>query len=90
VVLHHEPPPGAAEAKREAAQAPAVVELGADDARRSSVARAAGEGQGAERNRGSGPREVHTIAAYIVCRAGGQGCEDGALEEMGGVRGENR
>jgi hypothetical protein len=38
VVLRHEPPPGAAEAEREAAQAPAVVELGADDARGSSVA----------------------------------------------------
>jgi hypothetical protein len=32
VVLYHEPPPGAAEAEREAAEAPAVVELGAHDA----------------------------------------------------------
>jgi hypothetical protein len=29
MVLHHEPPPDAAEAQREAAQAPSVVELGA-------------------------------------------------------------
>jgi hypothetical protein len=32
VVLHHEPPPKVAEAEREAAQAPPVVEHGADDA----------------------------------------------------------
>jgi hypothetical protein len=32
MVLHHQPPPGAAEAKREAAEAPALVEYGADDA----------------------------------------------------------
>jgi hypothetical protein len=38
VVLCHEPPPGAAEAQWEAAQAQAMVELGADDARRSPVA----------------------------------------------------
>jgi hypothetical protein len=33
VVLHHQPPPGATEAHREAAEAPAQVEYGADDAR---------------------------------------------------------
>jgi hypothetical protein len=32
VVLYYEPPPGAAESKREAASAPVVVELGANDA----------------------------------------------------------
>jgi hypothetical protein len=32
VVLHHQPPPGAVEAEREAAEAPAVVKLGANDA----------------------------------------------------------
>jgi hypothetical protein len=32
VVLHHQSPPGAAEAEREAAEAPALVELRADDA----------------------------------------------------------
>jgi hypothetical protein len=43
VVLHHQPPPGATEAKREAAQAPAVVELGANDARGYPATRAAGK-----------------------------------------------
>jgi hypothetical protein len=32
VVLYHQPPPGAAEAEREAAEAPAVVEFGANNA----------------------------------------------------------
>jgi hypothetical protein len=43
VVLRHQPPPGAAEAKREAGQAPAVVELGANDAGGYPATRAAGE-----------------------------------------------
>jgi hypothetical protein len=32
MVLHHQPPPGAAEAKQEAAEAPATVELEANNA----------------------------------------------------------
>jgi hypothetical protein len=42
-VLRHQPPPGAAEAKREAAQALAVVELGANNAGGYPATRAAGE-----------------------------------------------
>jgi hypothetical protein len=54
VVLRHEPPPGATEAQREAAQAPSVVELGADDVRGTSVARVVGADQGAEGGRAEG------------------------------------
>jgi hypothetical protein len=43
VVLYHQPPPGAAEAEREAAEAPAVVEFGANDAGAYPATRAAGE-----------------------------------------------
>jgi hypothetical protein len=43
-----EPPPGAAEAQREAAEAPSVVELRTDDARRAPAARVVGADQGAE------------------------------------------
>jgi hypothetical protein len=43
VVLRDQPPPGAAEAKREATQAPTVVELEANDAGGYLATRAAGE-----------------------------------------------
>jgi hypothetical protein len=43
MVLHHQPPPGAAEAKREAAEASALVEHGADDAGGYSTTRIAAE-----------------------------------------------
>jgi hypothetical protein len=43
VVLRHQPPPGAAEDKREATQAPSVVELGANDVGGYPTTRAAGE-----------------------------------------------
>jgi hypothetical protein len=43
MVLYHDPPPGAAEAKREAAEALAVVELGAHDAGGYPATRTAGE-----------------------------------------------
>jgi hypothetical protein len=43
MVLYHEPPPGAAEAEREAAEAPIVVELGAHDAGGYPTTRTAGK-----------------------------------------------
>jgi hypothetical protein len=43
MVLYHQPPPGVAEAKREAAKASALVEHGADDAGGYSTTRAAVE-----------------------------------------------
>jgi hypothetical protein len=46
VVLHHQPPPGAAEAQREAAEAPALVEYGANDAGGYPTTQAATEDQG--------------------------------------------
>jgi hypothetical protein len=54
VVLRHQPPPGAAEAEREAAQALAVVELGANDAGGYLATRTTGEDQGAKRSRAKG------------------------------------
>jgi hypothetical protein len=54
MVLCDQPPPGSTEAKREAAQAPSVVELGANDAGRSPVTRAASEDQCAEGSRTEG------------------------------------
>jgi hypothetical protein len=48
VVLHHEPPSGYAKAEREAAQAPPMVEHGANNARRDPAARVVGADQGAE------------------------------------------
>jgi hypothetical protein len=43
MVLHHQPPPEAAEAKREAAEVSALVEHGADDAIGYSTTRATAE-----------------------------------------------
>jgi hypothetical protein len=54
MVLNHQPPPGAAEAKREAAEAPTLVEYRADDAGGHPATRAAAEGQGFERSRAEG------------------------------------
>jgi hypothetical protein len=54
MVLHHQPPPGAAEAEWEAAKAPALVEYGANDAGGYSTTRAAAEDQGFERSRAEG------------------------------------
>jgi hypothetical protein len=54
VVLRDQPPPRAAEAKWELAQAPAVVELGANNAGGYPATGAAGEDQGAERSRAEG------------------------------------
>jgi hypothetical protein len=50
----HEPPPGAAEAQREAAQASSVVELRADDAGGDPAARVVGADQSAEGSRAGG------------------------------------
>jgi hypothetical protein len=54
MVLHHQPPPGAAEAERKAAKASALVEHGADDAGGYLTTRAATEDQGFERSRVEG------------------------------------
>jgi hypothetical protein len=54
MVLHHQPPPGAAEAEREAAKAPALLEHGADHAGGYLATRAAAENQGFERSRDEG------------------------------------
>jgi hypothetical protein len=54
MVLHHQPPPGGAEAEREAAQASALVEHGADHAGGYLATRAAVEHQGFERSRAEG------------------------------------
>jgi hypothetical protein len=54
MVLHHQPPPGAAEAEREVAKASALVEHGADDVGGYSTTRAAAEEQGFERSRAEG------------------------------------
>jgi hypothetical protein len=54
VVLHHQPPLGAAEAQQEAAEAPALVEYGADDAGGYLATRAAAEDQGFEGSRAEG------------------------------------
>jgi hypothetical protein len=54
MVLHHQPPPGAAEAEQEAATASALVEHGADHVGGYSTTRAAAEGQGFERSRAEG------------------------------------
>jgi hypothetical protein len=51
MVLHHQPPPGATEAEREAAEASTLVEYGADDAGGYSTTRAPAEDQGFERSR---------------------------------------
>jgi hypothetical protein len=65
VVLHHQPPPGAAEAQREAAEAPALVELLADDAGGYSATRAAGKDQGFERSR---LRAEHVASTFMKRR----------------------
>jgi hypothetical protein len=54
MVLHHQSPPGAAEAERETAEAPALVELRADDAGGYPATQAAGEDQSLERSRAEG------------------------------------
>jgi hypothetical protein len=54
MVLHHQTPPGAAEAERETAKASALVEHGADDAGEYSTTRAAAVDQGFERSRAEG------------------------------------
>jgi hypothetical protein len=54
VVLHHQPPPGAAEAERAAAEASALVEHGADDAEGYSTTQTAAEDQSFERSRAKG------------------------------------
>jgi hypothetical protein len=46
VVLHHQPPLGAAEAQREAAEAPALVEYGANNVGGYPATRTAAEDQG--------------------------------------------
>jgi hypothetical protein len=51
VVLYHEPPPGAAEAQWEAAEASGMVEHGIDDAGEYSTTQAVAEDQGFERSR---------------------------------------
>jgi hypothetical protein len=43
MVLDHQPPPGAAEAKREEAEASTLVEYGANDAEGYSITRSAAE-----------------------------------------------
>jgi hypothetical protein len=54
MVLHHQPPPGAAEAEREAAEASALVEYRANDAGGYSTTRVAAKDQGFERSRAEG------------------------------------
>jgi hypothetical protein len=54
MVLHHQPPPGAAEGEREADEASALMEHGADDARGYSTTRVAAEDQGFERSQAEG------------------------------------
>jgi hypothetical protein len=54
MVLHHQPPPGAAEAKREVAEASALVENRTEDAGGYPATRAAAEDQGFERSRAEG------------------------------------
>jgi hypothetical protein len=52
MVFYHQPPPRAAEAQREAAEASGVVEHGADDAGGYSTTRTIAEDQGFERKSG--------------------------------------
>jgi hypothetical protein len=54
VVLYHKPPPGAAEAKREAAEASGMVKHRADDARGYSTTRVDDEDQGLEGGQAEG------------------------------------
>jgi hypothetical protein len=54
MVLHHQPPPGAAEAQWETAKASALVEHGADHTGGYSTTRAAAKDQGFERSRAEG------------------------------------
>jgi hypothetical protein len=54
MVLRYEPPPGAAEAERAAAEASTVVEHGTDHARGYPTTRAVVENQGFEGSRAKG------------------------------------
>jgi hypothetical protein len=83
MVLRHQPPPGAAEAEREAAKASALVEDGPDHAGGYSTTRATAEDQGFERSQPEGvdakfaPRAKHTVSrtSWLNTRADSKACQ---------------